>query len=199
MITFLLILIVGIAGYLWYKESKKEQAEPKKEQAESPKEQAEPEEEQGEMPKTEPTQPEEKPAAPKKPTDPKNQIIWQDWKRKLWMEGGEAILIYNGERYTFSCQPYEPMAIILKKGEAVVYIHNAFDVAEECRCFLREPDYQCHTITGEHHDAERFCLLLTTAIDEFYECQENEVELKLFDSHLRMGRKDYRYQNTNQK
>lgn len=168
MITFLLILIVSAAGYLWYKESKKEQAE-------APKDQAETQEEK------------------------EKQIIWQDWKRKLWMEGGEAILMYNGERYTFSCQPYEPMAIILKKGEAVVYIHNAFDVAEECRCFLREPDYQCCTITGEHHDAERFCLLLTTAIDGFYECQENEVEMKLFDSHLRMGRKDYRYQNTNQK
>lgn len=188
MLTFLLILIVGIAGYLWYKESKKEQAEPKKEQAE-------PEEEQGKMPKTEPTQPEEKPAAPKKPTDPKNQIIWQDWTRKLWMEGNEAILMYNGERYTFSCQPYEPMAIILKKGEAVVYIHNAFDVTEECRCFLQKPDYQCCTITGEYHDAERFCLLLTTAIDGFYECQENEVELKMFESHLRLGKKDYRYQN----
>ena len=181
MITFLLILIVCVAGYLWYKESKKDQAESTE---------AKPAE-----PEAKPAEPvEEKPAAPKPPTDPKNQIIWQDWKRKLWMEGNEPILMYNGERYTFSCQPYEPMAIILKKGEAVVYIHNAFDVAEECRCFLRKPDYQCCT-TGEHHDAERFCLLLTTAIDGFYECQENEVELKLFDSHLRMGRKDYRYKN----
>ena len=198
MITFLLILIVSAAGYLWYKESKKEQAESKKEQAEPQEEKpAEPVEEKTAEPK-EPAEP-EKPTGPKKPTDPEKQIIWQDWKRKLWMEGGEAILMYNGERYTFSCQPYEPMAIILKKGEAVVYIHNAFDVAEECRCFLQKPDYQCCTITGEHHDAERFCLLLTTAIDEFYECQENEVEMKLFDSHLRMGRKDYRYQNTNQK
>ena len=194
MITFLLILIVCVAGYLWYKESKKDQAESTEAKP------AQPEAKPAEPVEEKPAEPvEEKPAAPKPPTDPEKQIIWQDWKRKLWMEGGEAILMYNGERYTFSCQPYEPMAIILKKGEAVVYIHNAFDVAEECRCFLRKPDYQCCTITGEHHDAERFCLLLTTAIDGFYECQENEVELKLFDSHLRMGRKDYRYQNTNQK
>ena len=182
MITFLLILIVSAAGYLWYKESKKDQAE-------APKEQAEPQEEK-------PAEPvEEKPAAPKPPTDPEKQIVWQDGERRLWLEGNEAILEYRGERYTFACQPHEPMAIILKKGEAVVYIHNAFDVTEECRCFLRKPDYQCCTITGEYHDAERFCLLLTTAIDGFYECQENEVELKLFESHLRLGRKDYRYQN----
>ena len=100
----------------------------------------------------------------------------------------------GGRQRAFKPKTYT-QTVNLKKGEAVVYIHNAFDIAEECRCFLRKPDYQCCTITGEHHDAERFCLLLTTAIDGFYECQENEVELKLFDSHLRMGRKDYRYKN----
>ena len=168
MITFLLILIVCAAGYLWYKESKKDQAEST----------------------------EAKPAEPEaKPAEPKKQIVWQDGERRLWLEGNEAILEYQGERYTFGCEPHEPMAIILKRGEAVVYIHNAIDVTEECRCFLRNPDYQCHTITGEYHDAERFCLLLTTAIDGFYECQWNEVEQNLFASRLRLGRKDYRYKN----
>lgn len=167
MITFLLILIVIAAGYLWYKESKKDQA-----------------------------QPEAKPAQPEaEPAEPEKQIVWQDGERRLWLEGNEAILEYRGERYTFACEPHEPMTIILKRGEAVVYIHNAFDVTEECRCFLRNPDYQCHTITGEYHDAERFCLLLTTAIDGFYECQWNEVEQSLFASRLRLGRKDYRYKN----
>lgn len=160
MITFLLILIVIAAGYLWYKESKKDQAQPEA-----------------------------------KPAEPEKQIVWQGGERILWMEGENPMLDYHGERYTFACEPHEPMAIILKKGEAVVYIHNAFDVTEECRCFLRNPDYQCHTITGEYHDAERFCLLLTTAIDGFYECQLNEVEQSLFASRLRLGRKDYRYKN----
>ena len=128
-----------------------------------------------------------------------SEVIYENGGTRLCLDGGKALLFYKGETYTFGCQPYEPMTIICKDDAPIAYIHNAFDIAEECRCCLRKPDYQCCTITGEHHDAERFCLLLTTAIDGFYECQENEVELKLFDSHLRMGRKDYRYQNTNQR
>jgi hypothetical protein len=131
---------------------------------------------------------------PKKPGKPSN-VIYEDDSRLLSFEADGLSLRYKGQIYRFACQPHEPMAIILKSGEAVVYIHNAFDVTEESRCFLRNPDYQCHTITGEYHDAERFCLLLTTAIDGFYECQLNEVEQSLFASRLRLGRKDYRYKN----
>ncbi len=182
MITFLLILIVCAAGYLWYKESKKDQAESTETKP------AEPE--------AKPAQPEAKPAQPEaKPAEPKKQIVWQDGERRLWLEGTEAILKYRGERYTFGCEPHEPMAIILKRGEAVVYIHNSFDVEYECQQFLKNPDYCCTTITGRNHDAKRFCLLLTTAIDGFYECQFNEVEQSLFASRLRLGRKEYRYKN----
>ena len=131
---------------------------------------------------------------PKKPAKP-SSVIYEDDSRLLSFKADGLSLRYKGQIYRFACQPHEPMAIILKKGEAVVYIHNAFDVTEECRCFLQNPDYQCHTITGEYHDAEHFCLLLTTAIDGFYECQLNEVEQSLFASRLRLGRKDYRYKN----
>ena len=54
-------------------------------------------------------------------------IVWQDIDRKLYMEGDEAILEYHNERYTFGCQPYEPMALIYRD----FYIHifyNDFQV-----------------------------------------------------------------------
>lgn len=105
-------------------------------------------------------------------------IVWQDGIRKLYFENTEPIMIYKGERYTFSCQPYEPMAIILHKGEAVVYIHNAF-YPDECKGFIENRKYLVSTITGRHHNAERFCRLLTTAIDSFYDCQITEVEDKM--------------------
>lgn len=106
------------------------------------------------------------------------KVVWKDEKRNLYFEGTTPILIYKGERYTFSCQPYEPMAIILHNGEAVVYIHNAF-YPDECKGFIENSRYLVGTITGKHHNAERFCRLLTTAIDGFFDCQINEVESKM--------------------
>ena len=84
-------------------------------------------------------------------------------------------MIFKGERYTFSCQPYEPMAIILREGKAVSFIHNAF-YPDVCKSFIKNRDYTVRTITGRHHDAERFCRLLTTAVESFYDCQIDEVE-----------------------
>lgn len=103
------------------------------------------------------------------------KVVWEDKERRLFFEGDEPILTYNGKRYTFSCQPYEPMAIILHKGEAVSHIHNAF-YPDECKGFIKSPKYLVSTITGHHHNAERFCRLLTAAIDGHYDCQIGEVE-----------------------
>ncbi|MCR5065045.1 MAG: hypothetical protein K6A67_04675 [Bacteroidales bacterium] len=103
------------------------------------------------------------------------RVVWQDGVRKLYFEDREPIMIYKGERYTFSCHPYEPMAIILREGKAVAYIHNAF-YPDECKNFIENRDYTVSTITGRHHNAERFCRLLTTAVDCFYDCQIDEVE-----------------------
>ncbi len=106
------------------------------------------------------------------------KVVWQDEQRKLYFEETAPILIYKGERYTFSCHPYEPMAIILRDGEAVAHIHNAF-YPDECKNFIENRDYQVRTITGRHHNAERFCRLLTTAVDSLYDCQIDEVENKM--------------------
>lgn len=103
------------------------------------------------------------------------KVVWKDNSRKLYFEENNPILTYHGERYTFGCQPYEPMAIILHKGEAVCHIHNAF-YPDECAGFIKNPKYLVSTITGHHHNAERFCRLLTTAIDGHYDCQMDEVE-----------------------
>lgn len=107
-----------------------------------------------------------------------SKTVWQDKERKLYFEDSEPIMIYNGERYTFSCHPYEPMAIILRDGKAVSHIHNAF-YPDECKSFIEKSNYLVGTITGKHHNAERFCRLLTTAIDNFYDCQIDEVEDKM--------------------
>ena len=107
-----------------------------------------------------------------------SKTVWKDGNRHLYFEDHDPILIYKGERYTFSCQPYEPMAIILHKGEAVVHIHNAF-YPDECKGFIENSRYLVSTITGKHHNAERFCRLLTTAIDGFFDCQIDEVESKM--------------------
>lgn len=105
-------------------------------------------------------------------------VVWQDKERKLYFEDRDPILIYKGERYTFSCQPYEPMAIILKDEKPVAYIHNAF-YPDECKGFIESRNYLVNTITGKHHNAERYCRLLTTAIDSFFDCQIDEVEAQM--------------------
>ena len=104
--------------------------------------------------------------------------VWQDEERRLYFEGSEPVMIYKGERYTFGCQPYEPMAIIQKDGKAVAFIHNAFN-PDECEGFIKDSRYLVRTISGKRHNAERFCRLLTTAIDCCCDNQIDEVEDKM--------------------
>ena len=113
-----------------------------------------------------------------KPVKPSN-VIWNDNSRLLSFEPDGLSLRYKGKTYRFGCDGHEPMAIILKRGEAVAYIHNAFDVEYECSQFRSNPDYRCSTITGREHGAKSFCLLLTTAIDDGYDWQIDELESKV--------------------
>lgn len=115
---------------------------------------------------------------PKKPAKPSN-VIYEDDSRLLSFEADGLSLRYKGQIYRFSCDGHEPMAIILKRGEAVAYIHNAFDVEYECSQFRSNPDYRCSTITGREHGAKSFCLLLTTAIDDGYDWQIDELESRV--------------------
>ena len=103
------------------------------------------------------------PVEPEEPAEPEERIVWQDDERKLYMRGEDAFLDYKGDTYSFGCQPYEPMALIYKNGKVVASIHNSFRVEEECEVLLR--GQLVHTITRKYHNAERFALLLTTAID----------------------------------
>ena len=61
-----------------------------------------------------------------------NNVVWEDSERRLYFDGDELKLRYKGEDYTFSSHGYEPMAIILKDGSEVAYIHNSFIVEDEC-------------------------------------------------------------------
>lgn len=107
-----------------------------------------------------------------------NKIVWEDDKRKLYFEDDTPVLLYKGKRYHLSCEPHEPMLII--EGSDTVYVHNAFD-PDECKGFLRDPRYLVSTITGRHHTAERFCRLLTAAIDSYADCQMNDVEQTMWE------------------
>ncbi len=162
MITILVIIIL-ISSVLWYREHKKENAQnTSSEHPQSSKnEQAKP-----------------KPAPNPEPKKPSN-VIWEDSCRLLSFEPDGLSLLYNGKIYRFGCDGHEPMAIILKSGEAVAYIHNSFDIEYECEQFRKNPDYHCSTITGREHDAKHFCLLLTTAIDDGYDWQIDELESKV--------------------
>lgn len=108
-----------------------------------------------------------------------NQIIWEDDVRKLYLDVDTPKLIYKGVEYTFGGHGYEPMTIIFGKDGAVVYIHNSFLVDEECREFVKDPKYLCHTITGHNHNAKHFCMLLTTAIDHGIDWQIDDLEQKM--------------------
>ena len=154
MIT-LLFIIVCVAAILLYGEKRKEK---KQQSPETPEKQETP----------------EKPAPPQKPK-PSN-VIWEDSSCRLSFEPDGLVLRYKGSTYRFSGDGHEPMVIILKAGEAVAYIHNAFDVEYECGQFRKNPNYQCTSITGRNHDAKHFCLLLTTAIDDGYEWQIDDLE-----------------------
>ena len=162
MITILVIIIL-IASVLWYREHKKENAQNTSSEhpQSSKKEQAKP-----------------KPAPNPEPKKPSN-VIWEDSCRLLSFEPDGLSLLYNGKIYRFGCDGHEPMAIILKSGEAVAYIHNSFDIEYECEQFRKNPNYRCSTITGRKHDAKHFCLLLTTAIDDGYDWQIDELESKV--------------------
>ena len=142
-------------------------------------------------------QPAPKPAKAPKPKAEKpkaSNVVWEDGKRKLWFEADGLSLRYNGTTYRFSVDGHEPMTIILKRGEAVAYIHNSFDVEYECQQFLKNPDYRCTTITGRNHDAKHFCLLLTTAIDDGYEWEIGELEHTM-DERTRYDSREVWYQS----
>lgn len=133
-------------------------------------------------------QPEPKPAkkeqakpkpAPNTEAKKPSNVIWEDSCRRLSFEPDGLSLRYKGQIYRFGGDGHEPMAIILKSGEAVAYIHNSFDAEYECGQFRKNPDYRCSTITGREHDAKSFCLLLTTAIDDGYDWQIDELESKV--------------------
>lgn len=158
MITILTIIVI-IAAVLWYRESKKEKTSPQPKPA-----------------KKEQTKP--KPAPNTEAKKPSN-VIWEDSCRRLSFEPDGLSMTYNGKIYRFSGDGHEPMAIILKRGEAVAYIHNSFDIEYECEQFRKNPNYRCSTITGREHDAKHFCLLLTTAIDDGYDWQIDELESKV--------------------
>ncbi len=160
---FILTVIVIIAAVLWYREHQKEKVQKSEQQQPQPakKEQAKP-----------------KPAPNTEAKKPSN-VIWNDSSRCLSFEPDGLSLRYNGQTYRFGGDGHEPMAIILKRGEAVAYIHNAFDVEYECQQFCKNPDYRCSTIIGREHDAKSFCLLLTTAIDDGYDWQIDELESRV--------------------
>lgn len=104
------------------------------------------------------------------------KVVWEDGERRLYFEGERPILLYKGERYTLGCEPHEPMLIIQGGGYGEVYVHNACYPEDECRGFVQNPHYLFCSITGRHHTAERFCRLLTAAIDSYADCQMDEVE-----------------------
>lgn len=108
-------------------------------------------------------------------------IIWQDAVRQLSVEDGNPTLCYKGKTHTFACQPYEPMAIINLDGKPVAYLHNAFNPDEECQAFIKNHKYLVHTISGRHHDAERFCRLLCTAAEFGYDRDVDMVEDKMLE------------------
>ena len=115
------------------------------------------------------------------PNDPANLILWQDPVRKLFVADCTTTLIYKGKTYTFACQPYEPMAIIKLDGKPVAYLHNAFDPDEECQMFVKNRNYLVHTISGRHHDAERFCRLLCTAAEYGFDRDVDLAEDKMLE------------------
>ena len=107
-------------------------------------------------------------------------VIYENADTRLSYNDGIWELRHRGKTYTFGCQPYEPMAKILEDGQTKAYIHNAFDPDYECQQFASDPKHLCCTITGNCHDAQHFCRLLTTAIDCGFEWQIDELENEMF-------------------
>lgn len=157
MVTLILI-ITAIAAVLLYRELQKEKAQ-----------------------KADPTEEDEveqtiTPLNTETPEKKPSNVIWEDGSRRLAFEPDGLSMRYNGSVYRFSGDGHEPMAIILKNGEAVAYIHNSFEVEYECQQFRKNPNYRCSTITGREHNAKSFCWLLTTAIDHGYDWQIDDLE-----------------------
>ena len=123
------------------------------------------------------------------------KVVYEDGVRKLFYDGDVLKLRYNGKDYTFSGHGYEPMAIILGHDGETAYIHNSFLVEDECREFVKNPDYRCSTITGRRHDAKSFCLLLTTAIDDGYEWEIGELE-RTMDERTRYDSREIWYRES---
>lgn len=115
------------------------------------------------------------------PNNPTSLIIWQDPVSQLFVDNGTPTLLYKGKIYTFACQPYEPMAIIKLERKPVAYLHNAFDPDEVCQMFIENQKHLVRTISGRHHDAERFCRLLCTAVEYGYDRNVDDVEDKMLE------------------
>ncbi|MBR4563520.1 MAG: hypothetical protein IKO26_03620 [Paludibacteraceae bacterium] len=171
MVTICLLIAIGAIVY-YYLHAHPRPSEPKcKYGCPVPKHRPEPKPAKKEQAKPKP--------APNTEAKKPSNVIWEDSCRRLSFEPDGLSMTYNGKIYRFSGDGHEPMAIILHKGEAVAYIHNAFDVEYECQQFRKNPNYRCSTITGRKHDAKHFCLLLTTAIDDGYDWQIDELESKV--------------------
>ncbi len=171
MVTICLLIAIGAIVY-YYLHAHPRPPEPKcKYGCPVPKPQPEPKPAKKEQVKPKP--------APNPEAKKPSNVIWNDNSRLLSFEPDGLSLRYKGKTYRFGCDGHEPMAIILKSGEAVAYIHNSFDAEYECGQFRKNPDYRCSTITGREHDAKSFCLLLTTAIDDGYDWQIDELESKV--------------------
>ena len=90
-----------------------------------------------------------------------DKVVWEDDECSLFFECDQPVMICHGKRFSFGCDGHEPMTIIY--GDGVTYLHNGFDVGDECRYFLKNPQGTTLSITGQKYDAERFCRLLFAA------------------------------------
>ena len=108
-----------------------------------------------------------------------DKVIFESGDTRLSLINDAGELLHRGKRYTFGCQPNEPMAIILEDGQVKALIHNAFDPDFECRQFACDPKYLCNTITDYCHNAEHFCKMLTIAVDGGFQGQIDDLEQKM--------------------
>ena len=90
-----------------------------------------------------------------------DKVVWEDDECSLFFECDQPVMICHGKRFSFGCDGHEPMTIIY--GDGVTYLHNGFDVGDECRYFLKNPQGTTSSITGRKYDAEQFCHLLFAA------------------------------------
>lgn len=108
-----------------------------------------------------------------------DKVVWEDDECSLFFECDQPVMICHGKRFSFGYDGHEPMTIIY--GDDVKYLHNGFDVGDECRYFLKNPQGTTLSITGRKYDAERFCYLLfaaTTVGGESVSIDEAEKRLE---------------------